>query len=222
MGCVSGSSTFDPEPTATNIFLPSCENASARVQCPAVWQICDVLRSAGRLQVTVVISEAHHLGGVPHIQPLRVRARGSNASPYGCFSPVAKIANSSGFVSGKPAIHADAAGVALGKKDVSVRRRPQRPGVVESRGVQLHLESRGRHRPGIVWSRRHLRTILRRLGCIRRRQVFHPNFVGRARFLVAEVGERRRRGEPSSSERPYLAAARSHSSRRGRDSIDFT
>src|SRR5579864_4507692 len=32
--CVSGSSTFDPDPTATNMRFPSCENTTSLVQWP--------------------------------------------------------------------------------------------------------------------------------------------------------------------------------------------
>ena len=75
-GVVSGSSTLEAEPTETNIFLPSAENCDVAGPVAAASGAGrrDVCGGAARLQVAVVIGEAHDGVGVADVDPLRIRA----------------------------------------------------------------------------------------------------------------------------------------------------
>ena len=88
---VSGSSTFEAEPTATNIFLPSGVNWMSRVQCPPpMGKLGEMLGGSPWLQVTVLVGKANHGIGVADVDPLRVIAGRIKGDAVGTFQPAAK------------------------------------------------------------------------------------------------------------------------------------
>src|SRR5258706_2241637 len=113
-------------------------------------QIGDMLRRSARLQISIAIREANHFSGAAHIQPLRVRSRRIKSQSIRTFQAACEDGRLLRLaVAGDSPEDADAAGVTFGKKYVAVGCCAQCPGIVESRGIQLNLESGQRHRPNV-------------------------------------------------------------------------
>src|SRR6185437_8523671 len=78
------SASLDCEPTDTNIFLPSRENATSRVECPPPDQRSLTRISAARLEIAVAIRETQNRVGIADIDELRVgsgRVKGNAERP---------------------------------------------------------------------------------------------------------------------------------------------
>ena len=75
-GVVSGSSTFECEPTLAYIFLPSGENAISRVEWPPVAKAFSTTTSFGAVafEIAGLVGEADHRIGVGDVHELRIVA----------------------------------------------------------------------------------------------------------------------------------------------------
>ncbi len=74
-------------------------------------------------------------------------------------------------------------------EEVAIGRGEDQTRLIDGCTVELDLEARGSLWPGIRWTGNLFRAIEDRLGGERRGQVLRRDFVGRARLLIAIVGE---------------------------------
>src|ERR1700722_5483355 len=172
-------------------FLPirRKRNRTSPMSAPG-WQIGDVLRFSARLQISIVIWEANHFVRVANVDPLRFRPRRIKRNPVRTFETLRE--NFRPFrltIRSYSPIHANASRIALRQKDVAVRSGLQPSRIIQPRRIQLYLEPRGRHRPRVLRTRHHLRTILRRISRIRLWQILYRNLARRAWHLIAKIRE---------------------------------
>ena len=124
----SSSSTFDREPTETNIRLPSGEKSTSRVQWPPPVSRAkpgssgdDRLGLAGRLGVAVLVGEADDRVGVGDVDVRRVRARRVEGDAERLVEARGEDLGQLGLaVAVGVAEDLDPAGLALGDEDVAV------------------------------------------------------------------------------------------------------
>src|SRR5579864_1044496 len=98
-------------------------------------QVCDVLRRAARLQISIVIREPNHLVGIADINPLRVRSRWIEGDPVRPSQAASKnrclFRLSVGSDSTK---YANASRFTFCQEDVAVRSGAQQSRIIEPRG----------------------------------------------------------------------------------------
>src|ERR1700689_1078266 len=160
----------------------------------AEWQVRNVLRRPGRLQVSVLVEKTNHGIGVPHVNPLRVIARRIKGNPIRTVKPGGKNAGLLRF-----AIRRDAAenlnipAAALRQEKIPVRSGANQPGIIETCRIELHSESRWRLRPSAFGPRDQLWSIVRRVRGIRRGKIVDRYFADVSWLLEAKIKKRRLR-----------------------------
>ena len=144
------SATFEPEPTETNIVLPSGEKAMSRVQWPRPAGSDGTTTSAGPDAVrSPLIGKAHDRVGLGDIDVARVRPRRIEGDAERAVEAGGEdVATSRLGRAVGGAEDADAPGAALGDENVAVRRDAHDARLVETRGEQADGEARRRLRHG--------------------------------------------------------------------------
>src|SRR5579863_9861433 len=109
-----------------------------------------MLRRPARLQVSSMVRKADHLIDVANVDPLRVRSRRIKLNSIRLFQAAGEHLHLFRFaVAGHTSEDANTTGFRLCQKNVAVRRGSQQSRIVESGGIEFHLESWGRNRPGV-------------------------------------------------------------------------
>ncbi len=156
----------------------------------AVGQIRDVLRSAARLQVAVLVGNPHHRLFVPQINPLRVapwRIKRNSVRPLETRGEGFHLFRRA--VSSDSAKNLDVAGVALGDEEISVRRGRDPARIIKVTRVKLHGKARERFWPSILGTGHHFGTVISGLRRKRLRKILNRNLAHAARFFVAIIGK---------------------------------
>jgi hypothetical protein len=142
------------------------------------------------LQVAVLVRETDDRVGVADVDVLRVRAAGIEGDAEGQHQALGKDRNLLWLaVGGDAAKDPDYAGSALGQKDVAVGSGAQLARVVETRGVQLDLEARGRLGPGVCRAWRHRRSVVYGLLRIGRGKIGCSQMTPDSGRLMGRIGK---------------------------------
>jgi hypothetical protein len=96
-------------------------------------------------------------------------------------------------VSGNPAKHFDFAGAALCEKKIAVGSSADEPRIIESIRIELYGESVWCFWPSAVRARYQLRSVVRGVGGIWRREIFNFDLANRSRLLKPKIDKRRLR-----------------------------
>jgi hypothetical protein len=208
------------DPTETNIFVPSGENTTSRVQWFEPLGSRATTVSAGpRLEVAIGIREAHDRIRVRHVDPLRVRARRIEGNAERLVQARGEHLLARLAILGR-AQHPDAAGAALDHEYVAVGRNAHLARSFEPGGEQAHLESRRHHRLFGAGARGHPHKAGARRCLVRGRQIGCSDVttqagpigppVGEGRFSLEKPGAVLRRRRPGECRAEHHGCAQTH------------
>ena len=194
-GCVSGSSTFDAEPTETYIVPRRAKTERRESYVPAH---CSADRpdagSARKPSDRRCGTENAPPNPYCRCNPLRIRPHRIKRDAERLMQATREDAGYLRLaIGGNSAENKNIALLHLGQEHVAIRRRPDQPRIFQPAGIKLHLESRQGLRPCILRARNHLRPVPSRLRCIRLRKIRYRDLPNRPRLLITKIRKRRRR-----------------------------
>ncbi len=163
---------------------------AAAAKQSAAGEIANFLRGAARLQVSIVIREAHDRAGVADVDPLRLRTgRIESDAEWFVEAGGEGLHLLRAALGVDPAHHFDVSGLALRQKDIAVGSRTDQPGIMESGGVELHGKSRRHLGPCVRRTRNHMRRRCGRGRGVGLRKILQSNVMALPRRLRTVVGK---------------------------------
>ena len=177
-------------------MLPSFEKTRSRVQWPPPrrrpppGRLGQIFRGAARLQIAILVGEAHDAVGVADVDVLGIGSQGIERDAEGLVQAFGEDGRLLRLAVGVDAAKdPDLAGLALGQEEVAVGRDAQQARIVETGGVELDLEALGRDGPGIGGARNHAWAVVDGLVGRGRGQVGDGEVAADAGRLVGRIGE---------------------------------
>src|SRR6266700_8090182 len=147
-----------------------------------------MLRRAAGLQISVLVSKTHHGTLIGHIHPLRIRAGRVEGDAEWPLQLTGKNLHLLRLpITGNSAENLDLAGIGLREKKIPIRSSANQAWIPKSGSILLDLESRQNLRPRIRRPWHNARTIARRFGCVRLREILYGDFANVSRLFIPVV-----------------------------------
>ncbi len=163
---------------------------AAAAQASAAGQVGELFHGAARLQVAVLVGEAHDAVGVADVNPLRIGSEGIKRDAEGLMQAGGEDGDLLRLaVRADAAKDLDLAGFALGQKQVAVGRDANEARIVEAGGVEVHLEALGRNGPRVGGTGNDVGAVVDGLIGRGRGQVGDGDVAADAGRLVRRVGK---------------------------------